>query len=71
MSATADNVAPSDQNTLRTSPLPSLTLGPALTEALSEYPGMQLWTELCQLLPEDVAEGVFMAAEAVVRSARD
>jgi hypothetical protein len=42
----------------------------ALVQALADYPGMRLWTELLQLLPEETAARIFEAAAQVYRDTR-
>jgi len=62
---------PSPGRTLKcTTPLPTRTPGVALARELADYPGMQLWTELCELLPIDGATRVYEAAAAAYRANR-
>lgn len=69
MSAIAD-VTRQNRNVRHATRLPRRTPATALIRALADYPGLQLWTELRQMLPPEAAARAFRAAAQLYRDTK-
>ena len=69
MSAIAD-VGRFNRSVCHAAPLARRTPGVALIQALADYPALQLWKELSELLPPDAAARAYEAAERLYRDTR-